>query len=266
MTDSHRSKCMKAPLLARVATSIGNKVIGDIKEIERRTGVPLRHDFYWPRKMLFLTKAHNLDLVDRLGENEVRRQLTNDTINFCMVVGFILSFVLISGVPSTIIATRTGVRDITSGVKNLSNFSTDCLLGKEDNTSLIECQKSVRTKSNAAQKRIETFLNDKDKLNAAYNLVGFWKQRDAAKREGASEQAVAQLKVSEAQYSKQLTESELSELDSVYSELAGYDKELAVLSAKLKVNFYKDKASKGGLTEQENGDYQAQIAIIKNNK
>jgi hypothetical protein len=38
------------------------------------------------------------------------------------------------------------------------------------------------------------------------------------------------------------------------------------LGAKLKVNFYKDKASKGGLTEQENGDYQAQIAIIKNNK
>lgn len=254
---------MKKSLLIRIHEWIGSYLIGDIEEIRRRTGVNVRHDFYWPRNSLFLEPATNLELVERLMENEVRRKLTKRLALIFLCASLPLSILFSSGIPALAVGVKTATRNVVAGAKNLTNYTTSCSGDSDD--SLKACQQSLRAKSNNAQKRIESFMADQTKMNAAYALVEYWRQIEQAKQQGATPEQITQYEKAGEKLEAQLTPSEISELKSVFEESNDLTKQLNVINAKLKVNYYKKKAQSEGLTDSDNKDYQAQIVIIKNN-
>lgn len=255
---------MKKTLTIKIHEWIGNNLIGDVDEIRRRTGVNVRHDFYWPRRSLFLEPASNLELVERLMENDVRRNLSKRLALICLFASIPLSTLFSSGIPAAAIGAKTATRNIVAGAKNLTNFTTSCSNDRDE--SLKACQQSLRAKSNNAQKRIESFLADRTKMNAAYALIEYWKQVDQAKQQGATPEQIGQYEKAGEKFEAQLTQSEVSEVKAVFEESNELNRQLTVINAKLKVNYYKAKAAKEGLTESENQDYQAQVATITNNK
>lgn len=255
---------MKQSILTRLTNWLGQNIIGETSEIERRSGVKLRPDFYWPRGSIILPKATNIELVQRLAENEVRRRMSRATVLFCMAISLPVAYINSYGLPAAIIGLKTFGKDLTFNTKNLTNFSMSCLFGKEDKDSLIACQRSLREKTSVAEKRIENALEDKSKMDTAYQLVNIWRQREAAIGSGATPEVLERYKLAESSFEQKLTESEISELASVYKETSKYNKDLRVIDAKLKADYYKTKAAESGLTEEENAAYKAQIEIIKN--
>lgn len=254
---------MQRTLNIKIHEWIGNNLIGDLAEIRRRTGVSVRHDFYWPRKSLFLEPASNLELVERLKENEVRRKLSKRLALICLCASIPLSILFSSGIPAAAIGAKTATRNIVADAKNLTNFTTSC--SSDSDEALKSCQQSLRAKNNNAQKRIESFMSDQAKMNAAYALIEYWKQVEQAKQQGATPDQIAQYEKAGEKLEAQLTQSEVSEVRAVFEESNELNRQLTVINAKLKVNYYKAKASKEGLTDSENQDYQTQVATIKNN-
>lgn len=254
---------MKQSILTRLTNWLGQNIIGEISEIERRSGVKLRPDFYWPRGSIILPKATNIELVQRLAENEVRRRMSRATVLFCMAISLPVALFNTFTLPAFLIWTKTGITSAGYGARNISNFSTGCMFGRENDDSLLSCQRSLRSKSDVASNRVTNNSYSKEKYETSVKLFNFLKERAEAKRKNDSNwQAVREAEVN--QLSKNFSESELSEFMTVAIEVNGYEVELRRIQAKLKANYYKEKAKNGGLTEEENAEYQSQIEIIKN--
>lgn len=257
---------MEKTFLIRIHEWIGNHFIGDINEIRRRTGVSVRHDFYWPRNSLCLERATPLELTERLGENEVRRQLSKRLALMCMILSLPLSIFFSSGVPALAIGVKTVAKNTVSGVQNLSHFSTRCLLGSDSDDALKSCKQSLQAKSTAAQRRIESAMGNQTKMNAAYMLIELWQRIESAKAQGAAPEQLQAYEDQESKLGQTFSQSDIAEVKTLYAETREFNKQLRVIDAKLKANYYKDKASREGLTPNENNAYNAQLEIIKNNQ
>ena len=127
----------------------------------------------------------------------------------------------------------------------------------------------LRKQQEASNRAESMFIKDgKEKQSPAYQLFTTWKERDALIDSGETlnPKVMANYTASIELQEKSFTEYELSVLKSAYKDVAHYGREANIAQAKMKVNFYVAKATKEGLTPDENADYEKQKLIINKSK